>query len=533
MKNLFKIFLLLIAINSHANESDSMLMVLDKYIANRHEFLIKKEAAIEKLKESIHSAVANNNEVLLYFLFSELANEYDAYHYDSSITYAIKRINLAYKLQDKSKIAFSKSETGNTLIRRGHYREAIDSLLSVNSLDLQPEKRIKHFGFLSRAYYEIADYNGDRHFSPDYRKTAEVYVDSIKLISTENNYYFLWYVGLRHLARFDLDKAVVYYEKILTSQNIDESQKAGVHSALGYIYLQYNQPERAKIHAISSAINDLKSSTKESMALTSLAEQLYFEGDIERAYKYILIAKEDADFYGAKLRQLSISLLLPRIESAQLNVVEKKRKLMLQSILVIGSIALVITTLAFISFIQLSRLRKARKQIIQSNKELISLTDKLREANKIKTEYIGYYFNFSTQYIDKLEGLRKVINSFVVNRNIDGVDRAIKSINPKIERERLFKNFDGYFLHIFPEFITKFNQLLKPDAQIEINDENTLNNDLRIFALIRLGIKDNENIAKILGFSVNTVYTYKTKIKKKALVPSNEFEEQIMKIRSV
>jgi hypothetical protein len=169
---------------------------------------------------------------------------------------------------------------------------------------------------------------------------------------------------------------------------------------------------------------------------------------------------------------------------------------MFQSILVIGLIALIITTLAFISFLQLKRLRRARKVILHTNSELTDLTDKLREANKIKTEYIGYYFNFSTQYIDKLEGLTKVINSFLLNRNLDGIERAVKNINPKQEREKLFKNFDEYFLHIFPEFVVKFNQLLEPDAQIETTDNKQLTNDLRIFALIRLGVKDNENIAK-------------------------------------
>jgi hypothetical protein len=516
-----------------ANDADSMFTLLDEHIAKRNDYLLAKKAAIEKLTQSVASAETNDNEVLLYFLYSELATEYDAYNYDSALVYAKKRIKLAYKLKDKTKIAFAKSETANTLIRRGHYKEAIDSLLSIKSSDLPPDKRIKHYGFLARAYYELADYNRDRYFSPGYRKVAESYIDSIKIQSNENSFQLLWFEGLKFLARYDLNKAVVYYERILEDIKINLRQKAGVHSALGYIYREFKQPEKAKYHTINSAICDLMLSTKESMALTSLAEQLYYEGDIKRAYKYILIAKEDADFYGAKLRQLTISVLLPQIEAAQLNLLEKKRRLMFQSILVIGLIALIITTLAFISFLQLKRLRRARKVILHTNSELTDLTDKLREANKIKTEYIGYYFNFSTQYIDKLEGLTKVINSFLLNRNLDGIERAVKNINPKQEREKLFKNFDEYFLHIFPEFVVKFNQLLEPDAQIETTDNKQLTNDLRIFALIRLGVKDNENIAKILGFSVNTVYTYKTKIKKKAIIPSNEFEEKIMEIKAV
>ena len=533
-KILQALFFLSIMISAYGSkEMDSLYSVLEKHIQKRSDYELAKNSAIDKLTQSINPAKINNNQALLYFLYSELSKEYDAYNYDSAIHYATKRVELAYRLQDKSKIAFSKTETANILTRRGHYREAIDTILSVRANDLPVNKRLKHFGIAARAYYDIADYNRDFIFSPNYRRIAESFIDSIKIISTDDNYYSLLYQGLLYLARYDLNKAVVFYERILSEKDVDLSQKAGVHSALGYIYREYQQPELAKYHAINSAICDLQTSTKETMALTSLAEQLYEEGDIKRAYKYILIAKEDADFYGAKLRQLTISVLLPQIEAAQLNLVEKKRKQMLQSIFVVGSILLIIAALASISFMQLARLRKARKLILETNSELLSLTEHLREANKIKTEYIGYYFNFSTQYIDKLEGIKKVINSFLLNRNVDGIERSINSINPKAEREKLFKNFDSYFLHIFPEFVTKFNKLLEPEAHIILDNNNTLNNDIRIFALIRLGIKDNENIAKILGFSVNTVYTYKTKVKKKAIIPSNEFEEKIMEIRSV
>lgn len=529
---LFLVFNLFSHITS-AKNVDSLYRQLDYHISNRSEYRLAKESAIKILKRSLDSAKHPEKGNLLYDVYSELAQEYDAYNYDSAIHYSTKRINLAYQLNDPSKIALSKSETGNILTRRGHYKEAIDTLLSVRATALSLLNRQKHYGFAARAYYSIADYNQDAIFSPEYRKIAEKYVDSIQLISTKENYYVLWHQGIKYLARYDLNKAVVYFERILTEIDVNLSQKAAVHSALGYIYREYNQPEHAKYHAINSAICDLQTNTRESMALTSLAEQLYEEGDISRAYCYILIAKEDADIYGAKLRQLTISGLMPKIEAEQLKMIEKKRKRMLQSVFVIGSVLLIIATLAFISFRQLVRLRKVRKVILEKNNELITLTEHLQEANKIKTEYIGYYFNFSTRYIDKLEVTKNVIQIFLQNRNLDGIKRSVSSINPKEERELLFRNFDSYFLHIFPEFIHEFNQLLQPDAQITIPEENKLNNDLRIFALIRLGIKDNEKIAKILGFSVNTIYTYKTKIKKKAIVPSNEFEERIKEIKSV
>lgn len=532
MKILSVFFFVSFCYSIQAALPDSVFSELDKHLEKRANYQLVKETAIEKLQSSVPDALDENNLVLLYFLYSELTNEYDAYNYDSALVYGQKRIEIAYLLGDEAKVAFSKSEAANTLIKRGLYREGIDTLLSVNAQNLSIDTRVKHYGNVVRAYYDIADYNKDEFFSPGYRLIAEQYVDSVLYTSTEVNYHTLWFEGLRYLARYDLNKAVVIYEEALLFPKITKEQKAQLHSALGYIYREYNNPDKFLDHTIKAASLDLITSTKESMALTSLAGYLFIQGEIERAHKYVLYAKEDADFFGAKLRQLSLSFLLPKIEAAKLDLVELRRKQMLQSFFVIGGIMLIILVFASISFYQLKKLRSARKTILQSNKELKELAEKLREANKIKTEYIGYYFNFSTQYIDKLEGIKKLIKGFIANKNIDGIERTLKGLDTKQERKRLFQNFDHYFLVIFPEFVEKFNRLLKGDAQISVN-EHELNTDLRIFALMRLGIKDNEVIAKILGFSVNTIYTYKTKIKKQALVSVTEFDEKIMEIRSV
>jgi len=532
LKSIFTFILLTSFLTAHCMFSDSTFHELDIQLEKRSEYILLKQSAIRKLQASVPEAITNNNTTLLYFLYSELANEYDAFNYDSAMTYAIKRINLAYTIKDPAKIAYSKSETAEILLKRGLYRESIDTLLSVDASILAMDKRIMHYGNLARAYYDIADYNKDYHYSPNYRKIAEQYVDSVLTTSEEENFYTAWFYGLRYLARYDLDKAVIIYEDALTMPKLTEHQKAQIHSALGYIYREYKQPDKAVHHISLAAIGDIKTAMRESMALTSLAGFLYEKGDIDRAYRYVLIAKEDADAFGAKLRQLSIGYLLPKIEAAQLQLTEKKRKQLRQSNTIIAIVLFLIGGLGILSLIQIRKLRAARKQVLNSNTELHLLTDKLREANKIKTEYIGYYFNFSTKYIDKLDSLKKIIASFLANKNYEGIDRTIKNLNPKSEREQLFKNFDNYFLIIFPEFVTRFNLLLKPEAAIETHP-GELNTDLRIFALIRLGVKDNESIAKILGFSVNTIYTYKTKIKKQALVSAAEFDERIMDIKAV
>jgi DNA-binding NarL/FixJ family response regulator len=101
------------------------------------------------------------------------------------------------------------------------------------------------------------------------------------------------------------------------------------------------------------------------------------------------------------------------------------------------------------------------------------------------------------------------------------------------ERQNLYKNFDKIFLKLFPHFIEEFNKLFKAEDYMVLEHGELLNTDLRIYALIRLGITDSEKIAKFLDYSVNTIYTYKTKLKQKTIVSRDKFEDYVMAIKAL
>ncbi|MNE71853.1 hypothetical protein D3C80_1677560 [compost metagenome] len=155
------------------------------------------------------------------------------------------------------------------------------------------------------------------------------------------------------------------------------------------------------------------------------------------------------------------------------------------------------------------------------------------EAEKIKEEYIGYSFHINSKYIDKIERFKKNIDQNLTTRKFDEIKLHLNRIDPKKEREELYHGFDKVFLRLFPHFITNFNSLFKEEDQIKLSGIELLNTELRIFALIRLGITDNEKIAQILDFSVNTIYSYKTRIKNRSLVPNEDFEDRIMAIKAI
>jgi DNA-binding CsgD family transcriptional regulator len=306
-----------------------------------------------------------------------------------------------------------------------------------------------------------------------------------------------------------------------------------VASTLSFIYFHSEDQERSKEMLIRAAIADTRTCTKETIATTKLAEMLFNEGDVENAYRYIKIASDDAEFYGARQRKVQVATIYPLIEARQLNSVEAKRK----SLLIYSSLitALMLSVIGFLAVIykQNKKLQKARHIISQANASLTDTNHQLQDANKIKEEYIWYYFNTTADYITKLDALKRTLELKVATKKPDDIKFTVDSINIKREREELYHNFDKTFLKLFPDFVAVFNSLFKEEDRIHLKDGQLMNTELRIFALIRMGVHDHEKIAKILDYSVTTIYTYKTRIRSKAIVDSDEFDRRIMGIRAI
>ena len=188
---------------------------------------------------------------------------------------------------------------------------------------------------------------------------------------------------------------------------------------------------------------------------------------------------------------------------------------------------------AVIIYKQFKNLQVAKRIISEANDTLTETNHQLSDANKIKEEYIWYYFNTTADYINKLDSLKKSMDMKLMTKKMEDMRFTVDSINIKKERDDLYHNFDKVFLKLFPDFVTVFNSFLREEDKVHPKDDHLLNTELRIFALIRMGIHDNEKIAKILDYSVTTIYTYKTRIRSKSILPNEEFDRQIMNIRAI
>jgi hypothetical protein len=333
------------------------------------------------------------------------------------------------------------------------------------------------------------------------------------------SYNFLYFNGLKNLKNQNTTEALYDLNLLLTKYELTPRQLAITASTLSYFYISRDENQEAILLLVRAAIADIKSATKETAAMSQLAEQLYKKGNILSAYNYIQQAMDDAVFYGARQRKVQVGSILPVIASAKVHNVEEQRKMWLIYSSLITALTILVLVFAVIIFKQLKKRKIAERA--------------LQEANKIKEEYIGYYFNINSEYLGKIEAFKRSVEMKLMTKKIDDIRFIVNNINPKKERDELYHSFDKVFLKLFPDFVTIFNSYFKDEDKVVLKEGQLLNTELRIFALIRMGIHDPEQIAKILDYSINTIYNYKARIKGKSIIPNEEFEKKVMEIHAL
>lgn len=149
----------------------------------------------------------------------------------------------------------------------------------------------------------------------------------------------------------------------------------------------------------------------------------------------------------------------------------------------------------------------------------------------MKDEYITKFFSICSSYIDKLENYRiKVNRKLKAKQYSDLLQFTSSSQMKEDELKELFDGFDEVFLHLFPTFVEDFNALLREEERIDNPEPGKLTTDLRIFALIRLGIDESSRIAEFLRYSPNSIYNYRARIKNKAVGNRDDFERNVKEI---
>ena len=533
------------------NENDSLKNVLALLIVKKPFFDQQKREHIAVLQKRLRLNYAALD--ARYEGYQQLFNAYKSFIHDSAYVYSKKASACAYLLKDPNKINYARLNLGFVLVSSGMFKEGIDTLHTVQPAYLNDKQKFEFYFFMARSNFDLADFDKIEYYHNLYTRNGLSYCDTIINKFPAGSYENQTATGLKLLRSRKFQQAITVYESLLKSK-LSYQDSAVNFSCLSWAYFNLNKHEKGLTYLIRSAIIDNSHSIKESLALVNLAKYLYQHGQIRESFTYIHSAIEDNSFYGAKQRKVEISNILPIIERDMVSDIERQKR----SLLVYASTTTVLIVLivffAYITSKQLKKLRIADRLIVDQNNKLntancklqkintaldsvnqsLTITNrKLDEANMIKDEYIGHFFNVNADYIEKLDRLKRSLEKIVTLKQYGELQVVLHRLDTNMERENFYRSFDEVFLNLFPNFIAEFNTLFDQEHKTILAPGQLLNNELRIFALIRLGIDENETIAKILNYSVNTIYTYKTKVKNRSLVPNEVFQDRILNIRTV
>lgn len=529
-KSVFALIALFVActVGFAQTQTDSLMDVLTRAIAEKEAPVKERLSRIESLRVRLAQAEPTDK----FFLYNQLFQENRKFIYDSAFKYATEMIKTAHRERDPERIGFARAQLGYILVSSGFFKEAFDTLIRVNVRHLPDSMRPAFYALVGRGYYDLAQFDDDSFYQTLYTGLGNVYTDSARALCAPGSYHDLYLSRIKNIKTGNFAAALMDSEKVRALFDLSFEEQAVNFYDLGHAYREHGDFQKAVEYFVRSALADLQSATKETAAMHTLARILYENGNVEPAYIFIQQAREDALYYGARQRQVEIASILPLIAAAKLTTVEAQRNKWLLYTIGLSLLVLLVVGSLFIIFQQLRKLKAAELRISAANHELQKANRSLSEANQIKEEYIGYYFNINAEYLNKIESFKKAVDQKVTAKKYEDLRFIVDNINLKREREELSYSFDRVFLNLFPDFVSTFNSLFKPDDQIILKDGQLMNTELRIFALIRMGIHDTEKIARILGYSINTIYAYKTRLKSKSTVANDEFEARIMQIKT-
>lgn len=299
------------------------------------------------------------------------------------------------------------------------------------------------------------------------------------------------------------------------------------------IYEKMGNRELEMEYLIISAYSDLIHANKEYISLTKLAEMLYEQGDIVRAYNYLNRAIEDATACKARIRMEEAATMLAIVNTSFTNMNARWIKLLICISLVLMIMAVTLLFLIIYLRKQRMRLANANKSLTSSKSMLEAANSRIRESSNIKNTYITNLMLECIARIDSLESYRKSLRKMALSADFDSLRKELKSNDfSEAEWKSFYRTFDTTFLSLFPTFVDDFNRLFPPEHQIVHQAGKPLSPELRIYALIRLGIDSTEKIASLLRYSRATIYAYRSRTHLKAFNPDT-FEDEVRKIASI
>ena len=544
--------------SKHAlEENRKLLHSLDSLLEQQDLFVRVKEERIKQLKMQ-YSRVKDVKE--LYAMNRMVYLEYRVYDADSALHYINKNIQLAQQTNNRTWEVVSLLEQSFVLTSSGLLTEALKAVSDIQPEELPQNLRSEYFGRLCTLYSRLRDYSSENsQLSEHYNNLQKAFRDSVYLTATPDELRYWNCRAWLYLGTPEIEPVKQAFEENKQTLSNDSRKYSIATYNLSAIYRSENNDSKYLENLILSAMADIRSVNGDIGSLQEIAEYLFKHGEIDRAYNYILYCSQKAMLFHNRVRIVKMSHLQNQIYKAYQEQSRTQQKRLQASLIAVSFLFLVLIGAFLFIRKQMHRLKEANLKLDSTNQKLSvnmdalstahqrleevnmqlkdlntqlqEVNDQLRASNYVKEEYIGYVFNICSTYISKLEEFRKNINRKLKVGQIEDVKAMTdSSATASNELKEFYQNFDTIFLHLYPDFVGDFNALLLPEERIELKEGELLNTELRIHALIRLGITDSVKIADFLHCSAQTVYNNRLRTRNKSIIPKEDFINAVKKL---
>lgn len=532
MKSLVLLLLALcLTIGSHGQNQedlDEMLKALDSSLDHREEYTEARVREIAQIR-------TGNSEISPWWQSMMLSEAYLSYDVDSALYYGLKSLEVI-EVEEERKT--TQIQLVNVYSLVGMYAEAGQLLRELQADQLPDSLKMPYYSAAAGLFRNMDGYLPKQGRNYDYGALVSAYQDSLRQTITPEDVFYATVQADYFISQSDLKRAESVLRDSFEQGIQDERLMAITAFSLSSVYEMQGKSLAQMYYLALSAKSDIQGGIRENTALRNLAVELYDRGEVERAYRYIKVALGDALFSNSLLRTQEVLASLPLIDGAYQQIRQEKQDNMMVYLLTSGMLSLfLILAIAYI-YKQTQKLVRVNQRIevinaeLESSNEAVSrVNQELLEANHVQEEYIAKYLKLCSDYIGKFDNYRHHLLKLLTMEGKKELERALKS-KEYTERElkAFYNDFDHAFLQMHPGFVGAFNDLLQPEYKVVPKNGELMNTELRIFALVRMGITDSAEIAEFLRYSISTIYNYRTRTRNKAKGARDEFEQKVARI---
>lgn len=498
---------------SVSHKEDDILKTLDVTLKSRPQYIKQQHAMID----SLVGLIEDTDEAQLGDLYFRIADRYTAINFDSTRVY-YNRASRSYKEAGKEELSALTGALEGTMIA------TLGALPEGLKMFSDGEKMLKTDSI--KAYYYLGGiflYQALLAIQPDatkenqsYRRQLAAFVDSLQKYSREESVRRHYANALKYESEGKQSLMVAELNDVLDLASPNSQIYGPAASKLGDYYVSRSDNEEAVYYYAIAAINAVRSCEFTANALHRLGVLLNRTGDINHSFIYLTASFREAIASDNRMRSMHAADAFPLVDNAY----RHRHSVTLTSLRVVSVVL-------FVALLAIAWLLWQQRRLRADNKKARELLEK---ANRQKISNVSHFLSLSSMYLERFDEFRRIVRRKLKAGQIDDLYSMINSNRAAEHQAREFLNiFDRTFLYIFPNFINEVNTLLRDDSKFDPNTGDKLSAELRILAFLRLGVDDCNRIAKFMGLSINTIYTYRNKLKGRAK-SRDTFEEELLKI---